>query len=423
MGKRTDPRLQVQVPVRIWGMDAKGKPFSQQAQTADVSLLGARIGGVTADLQKGEVIAVQHKENKARFKIAWVGNPDAQNQRQLGLICLEPNKCIWAMVMPRTARDTFVPSQVHGFNGPAASREPELVLETSRRISAPAAAAAVQQQDPNLINAEQTPQPQASGRNRRTHQRHNCHFGVELYTEGNDSKVFVTCTDIGVGGCYLETRMPFPIGTKFKLRMVLDSLRTEMDGMVRTVDTALGMGVEFLDVTESEMQKLRAFLRNVTGEPAAEEKKDPKPAAGTTHGQVCELLKTATEALAQMDTLFRSTAVDTRVQQEYRTAVEHLKHVASAASLFCDLREKRGDPFTVFALLTAERVRLADQAARELTLDVDSTEITYSTEGITELLTSVKSLANRLEELMMKPGSGGGLHMMNKASLGRGKIN
>ena len=49
-----EPRKAVEVPVRIFGTDHDGKPFSENLITVDVSIHGAKLRGVKAKLQAEE---------------------------------------------------------------------------------------------------------------------------------------------------------------------------------------------------------------------------------------------------------------------------------------------------------------------------------------------------------------------------------
>ncbi len=61
---QTEPRLTVDLPVRIWGMTADGRPFSQHARALNISSEGALISGVESELKAGDMIGVQCEEKK-----------------------------------------------------------------------------------------------------------------------------------------------------------------------------------------------------------------------------------------------------------------------------------------------------------------------------------------------------------------------
>src|SRR5437868_10751868 len=92
MGRRIDDRVPNELSIRIWGMDSAGRPFSSQARTIDITRTGARITGIDHICQKGDVIGIQHGEQKARFRVVWVGNPRSEEhtselQSRFDLVC------------------------------------------------------------------------------------------------------------------------------------------------------------------------------------------------------------------------------------------------------------------------------------------------------------------------------------------------
>ena len=111
MGRRNENRVVVKLSIRIWGMDQHGKPFSQTAYTIDVTRLGARISGIDCIGKKGEVIGIQCGRDKARFKVMWIGQPGIE-PGQIGVCCIEPEKYIWGVPLPKTQmvhEDPFKP--------------------------------------------------------------------------------------------------------------------------------------------------------------------------------------------------------------------------------------------------------------------------------------------------------------------------
>ncbi len=77
------------LPVTIWGTDTSGKAFHQLAYTLDISTGGARLAGVPAALNRGDIVAVRYKQRKARFHVVWTNN------KQVGIQYIEGEKFIW----------------------------------------------------------------------------------------------------------------------------------------------------------------------------------------------------------------------------------------------------------------------------------------------------------------------------------------
>ena len=70
-------------------MDINGKPFTQNASSVDITRMGARLQGVTCRIQHGDIIGIQHGNDKARFRVIWVARPGSRNEGQVGVHCVE----------------------------------------------------------------------------------------------------------------------------------------------------------------------------------------------------------------------------------------------------------------------------------------------------------------------------------------------
>jgi hypothetical protein len=82
MDRRQSPRIEVQLPVQVWGMDAHGQPFTNSALVTNMSTGGLVIQGVRRKVRIGEILDVQMGQEKAQFQVVWVGS---QSTFELGL--------------------------------------------------------------------------------------------------------------------------------------------------------------------------------------------------------------------------------------------------------------------------------------------------------------------------------------------------
>ena len=161
-------RIPMQLEVRVWGLDATGKPFSQLAHTLDISGRGARLGRIAGPKQPGDVIGVQYGNQKGRFQVMWVGSEGTPAQGQIGIQCMDVGRCLWGEALQGAA----------GQFG----------------------------QGPEILNPGTTPaaKAQASGSKahaeRRRYARYQCQGGVKLRTEGAELGTWAKLADIGLGG-------------------------------------------------------------------------------------------------------------------------------------------------------------------------------------------------------------------------------
>ena len=71
MEKRPESRVAADIPVRVWGMDAEGKPFFQSGLANNLSSEGAQLTHLHHCLKVGDMIGIQYGDKKARFKVIW----------------------------------------------------------------------------------------------------------------------------------------------------------------------------------------------------------------------------------------------------------------------------------------------------------------------------------------------------------------
>jgi hypothetical protein len=77
MDRRKERRLNLELPVRIWGIDRMARPFAELVRVRNVSNHGAVLIGVRSKVQTGEVLDVQHGASRTQFRIVWM-NPSGE---------------------------------------------------------------------------------------------------------------------------------------------------------------------------------------------------------------------------------------------------------------------------------------------------------------------------------------------------------
>lgn len=99
---------------------------------------------------------------------------------------------------------------------------------------------------------------------------------------------------------------------------------------------------------------------------------------------------------------FIDTAVDPRVLSDFRQAIDHIRLTAWTVQSWLDQRDRGRDPSPLLPLLTAERIRRAVQLNSDLARDLDSIQLTVSTEGIEELYRAVQRVHRPLAGVFEK---------------------
>lgn len=69
---RPEERVSVDLEIRVWGLGADGRVFSQRARAHNISAAGALLCGIERDLKIGGTIGVRTGEKKARCKVVWM---------------------------------------------------------------------------------------------------------------------------------------------------------------------------------------------------------------------------------------------------------------------------------------------------------------------------------------------------------------
>jgi hypothetical protein len=95
MDRRSQQRVSVELPVKIWGMDANARPFTQPASLRTISGRGATLQGVSAQLKPGDVLDLQYQGSKAQFRVVWLGKPGGEMHGTVGVENLSNDVQLW----------------------------------------------------------------------------------------------------------------------------------------------------------------------------------------------------------------------------------------------------------------------------------------------------------------------------------------
>jgi len=93
--RRRESRISMDLGLLVWGVDTKSERFEQQARARDISLSGALISGIHADLRSGDVIGILHAGRKARYPVRWVRYDEYGDKMQVAVHRVDPNACPW----------------------------------------------------------------------------------------------------------------------------------------------------------------------------------------------------------------------------------------------------------------------------------------------------------------------------------------
>src|SRR5438105_13230858 len=110
MAKRREPRVELQLPIRVFGTDINGKAFSEKIVTIDVSRRGVKLSRVQAQIKVGETIGMTHGQTKGCFVVRWVGAIGTPRAGQIGIEYTSPEKTVLGRSTPRSQRGRLRPA-------------------------------------------------------------------------------------------------------------------------------------------------------------------------------------------------------------------------------------------------------------------------------------------------------------------------
>jgi hypothetical protein len=93
--RRREPRIEADLVVTVWGVDTRGDRFLQEARARNISLSGALLSGLDAELRSGDVIGILYTGKKARYRIVWVRESGNGQKVRAAVHRISPDECPW----------------------------------------------------------------------------------------------------------------------------------------------------------------------------------------------------------------------------------------------------------------------------------------------------------------------------------------
>lgn len=99
-------------------------------------------------------------------------------------------------------------------------------------------------------------------------------------------------TDLGRGGCFVDTINPFPVGASVMLRLTMEQKSFEAPAKVVYSMIGMGMGLAFTSIEPEQLWVLESWLGKLSGEivperkPAPRDESPPPQNANPEHGYV-----------------------------------------------------------------------------------------------------------------------------------------
>ncbi len=102
-GKRRQKRTKMVVPVRVRLVGINPAQVSQPAHTLDATENGVKLAGFRGEVGVGDVIEIQHRSDRALFRVVWIRLLEKSSEKHVGAECVEPDKNVWGEEFPHEA--------------------------------------------------------------------------------------------------------------------------------------------------------------------------------------------------------------------------------------------------------------------------------------------------------------------------------
>jgi hypothetical protein len=100
---------------------------------------------------------------------------------------------------------------------------------------------------------------------RRIGDRHIFTASAEVVELGSGARFSTRTTDLGPGGCFVDTMVPFPVGAEVRVTVRRGKTQFETDGVVVYSQSGLGMGIAFETMGLEQREALDVWLADLTG--------------------------------------------------------------------------------------------------------------------------------------------------------------
>jgi hypothetical protein len=110
-------------------------------------------------------------------------------------------------------------------------------------------------------------------------------------------------------------------------------------------------------------------------------------------------LRKTNEELKNLQTSVKTGMINVKVLMDFRTATERARQASAAVQQWLDVQGKGGDPYKLMEQVVRQRVEMATQLVKDVTVDLESLDVDFDTPGLPALTDAVRKLAERLEKL------------------------
>jgi hypothetical protein len=119
---------------------------------------------------------------------------------------------------------------------------------------------------------------------RRIAERHMFTAAAEVIELHSGARFSTRTMDLGPGGCFVDTTVPFPIGSKVRIALQKGKTNFKTGGNVVYSQAGLGMGIAFDEQEPQQRIALDEWIAEFTGSHPSSHEHSFQPSAAPSHG-------------------------------------------------------------------------------------------------------------------------------------------
>jgi PilZ domain len=114
---------------------------------------------------------------------------------------------------------------------------------------------------------------------------------VEAIENQSGTKIVGRTSDLGLGGCYVDTISPFPVGTEAKIRITRDNESFDAQAKVVFSMVGMGMGLAFVSAQPKQVRLFQRWVQEISGQPVAAPEASAQRAQESPQAEETQTLK------------------------------------------------------------------------------------------------------------------------------------
>jgi hypothetical protein len=133
-----------------------------------------------------------------------------------------------------------------------------------------------------LLNVKDSAQPTAAERRRDA--RYPFTASIEAIETKSGTRLNGRTSDLGLGGCYVDTLNPVPVGSVLSIKISRDKESFQAQAKVTYSTVGMGMGLAFITADPAQVKVFQRWIQELSGEQpvlAAPEESPARPPVAT----------------------------------------------------------------------------------------------------------------------------------------------